>query len=57
MQLKPIHKEAIASALEKSVRYRVLNEPLETEDLEAAETSASAKRFAPRASASIGLRR
>ena len=32
MQLKPIHNEAIASALEKAVRYRVLNEPLEAED-------------------------
>ena len=33
MQLKPIHKEAIASALEKAVRYRVLNEPLEAESI------------------------
>ena len=33
MQLKPIHKEAIASALEKAVRYRVLNEPLEVESI------------------------
>jgi hypothetical protein len=33
MQLKPIHKETIASALEKAVRYRVLNEPLEAESI------------------------
>ena len=33
MQLKPIHKEAVASALEKAVRYRVLNEPLEAESI------------------------
>ena len=33
MQLKPIHKEAITSALEKAIRYRVLNEPLEAESI------------------------
>ena len=32
-KLKPIHKEAIASALEKAVRYRVLNEPMEAESI------------------------
>ncbi|MGH9462642.1 MAG: hypothetical protein ACRD1X_15610 [Vicinamibacteria bacterium] len=32
-KLKPIHKEAIGSALEKAVRYRVLNEPLEAESI------------------------
>jgi len=32
-RLKPIHKEAIASALEKAVRYRVLNEPTQAESI------------------------
>ncbi len=32
-ELKSIHKEAVSSALEKAVRYRVLNEPLEAESI------------------------
>lgn len=33
LELKPIHEEAVPAALEKAVRYRVLNEPLEAESI------------------------
>src|SRR5262245_10385542 len=32
-ELKPLHKEAIPAALEKAVRYRLLNEPGEAESI------------------------
>ena len=32
-EFKPIHKEAIPAALERAMRYRLLNEPLEAESI------------------------
>lgn len=33
LELKPLHRGAIASALEKAARYRMLNEPMEAESI------------------------
>jgi hypothetical protein len=32
-ELKPIHKEAVAAAMERAKRYRLLNEPVEAESI------------------------